>query len=261
MRVAQGFFTRWNFPNCLGAIDGKHISIRPPHDSGSYFFNYKGTHSIVLLAVCDANLEFLYVDIGANGRVSDGGVWNNSDLCLRIANNTAGLPTDKLIPGSDRMVPYVFVADDAFQLQRHIMKPFPHQNQTPQERIFSYRLSRARRTVENAFGILSNRFRVFLTPISLSPGKVVKVVLACTALHNYLRRDFGSQYTPEGAVDSEDFRRATIIPGDWRMAPQLLELQRCGSGSTTIGNNIRTQYMDYFNAEGAVQWQYRMANV
>ncbi|XP_066983822.1 uncharacterized protein [Macrobrachium rosenbergii] len=99
MRVAQGFFTRWNFPNCLGAIDGKHILIRPPQDSGSYFFNYKGTHSIVLLAVCDANLEFLYVDIGANGRVSDGGVWNNSDLCRRIANNTAGLPTDKHVPG------------------------------------------------------------------------------------------------------------------------------------------------------------------
>ncbi|XP_076040728.1 uncharacterized protein LOC143025007 [Oratosquilla oratoria] len=40
MCVAQGFFTRWNFPNCLGAIDRKHISIRPPQDSGSYFFNY-----------------------------------------------------------------------------------------------------------------------------------------------------------------------------------------------------------------------------
>ena len=76
-----------------------------------------------------------------------------------------------------------------------------------------------------------------------------------------LKRDFGSQYTLQGAVDSEDFHRGTIIPGDWRVAQQLLELLRCGSGSTTIGNNIRTQYMNYFNAEGAVQWQSRMANV
>lgn len=136
MRVAQGFFTRWNFPNCLGAIDGKHILIRPPQDSGSYIFNCKGNYRIVLLAVCDANLEFLYVDIGANGRVSDGEVWSNSALCHHIATNTACLLTDGIVQGSDRILPYVFVADDAFQLQRRIMKPFAHKNQTRQERIF-----------------------------------------------------------------------------------------------------------------------------
>ncbi|XP_063858640.1 uncharacterized protein LOC135099899 [Scylla paramamosain] len=67
MRVAHGFKTWWNFPNCVEAIDGKHILIRPPPDSGSYFYNYKGSHSIVLMAICDANCEFLYVDIGCNG--------------------------------------------------------------------------------------------------------------------------------------------------------------------------------------------------
>ncbi|XP_037773132.1 putative nuclease HARBI1 [Penaeus monodon] len=225
-----GIFYKMELPNLSRSHRWKTLSIRPPRDSGSYFFNYKGTHSIVLLAVCDANLEFIYVDIGANGRVSDGGVWNNSDLCRRIANNTAGLPTDKHVLGSDRILPYVFVADDAFQLQRHILKPFHTKTKHDRKEFFLIDFPRAKRTVENASGILTNRFRVFLTPISLSPGKIEKVVLACTALHNYLRRDFGSHYTPK-----------------------LLELQRCGSGSTTIGNNIRTQYMDYFNAERAVQ--------
>ena len=85
--VAEGFERRWNFPYCLGAIDGKHINIVPPPNHGSYFFNYKGTHSIVLMAVANSNYEFIYVDVGRNGRASDGGVWGNCSLAALISEN------------------------------------------------------------------------------------------------------------------------------------------------------------------------------
>ena len=62
---------------CIDAVDGKHIKIIPPPGSGSTFYNYKGDFSIVLLAAVDANLKFIYVDIGTKGRISDGGVWAN----------------------------------------------------------------------------------------------------------------------------------------------------------------------------------------
>lgn len=245
--MADGFQTRCNFPNCLGAIDGKHILIRPPGGSGSYYYNYKGSHSIVLMAICDANSEFLYVDVGANGRISDGGVWDNSPMSNRIANGTAGLPPDKILPGSERLLPFVFVADDAFPLQRHIMKPFSHNNQSTRELIYSYRVSRARRTVENAFGMLANRFRVFLSPINLPPDSVEMVVLACTSLHNFLRRDEIHNYLqPEGCLLFDDHQRAT---------PNLIALQRLGRNITNEVKHIQDQYMEFFNEEGAVPWQ------
>ena len=80
--VAGEFEERWKFPNCIGAIDGKHIVMKRPINSGLYFFDYKGTFSVVLLALVNADYKFIFIDVSCNGRISDGGVFRpKHEIC------------------------------------------------------------------------------------------------------------------------------------------------------------------------------------
>ena len=131
-------------------------------NSGSYYFKYKGMFSIVLLGLVDADYKFIYVDIWCNGQISDGRVFRNSTLSSALKENKLNIPRPRIVGDRENLLPYVVVADDTLPLQQHIMKPYSSRNLTNEQRIFNYRLSRVRRTVENAFGILDNRFGVFL---------------------------------------------------------------------------------------------------
>lgn len=90
---------------------------------------------------------------------------------------------------------YVVVGDDGFSLGKHMMKPYSRAPmlQDADKRTFNYCLSKARRTCENAFGIISNIFRIFFTPINLKPGTIDLVIVVCCCLHNMLRDDYLSK--------------------------------------------------------------------
>lgn len=114
----------WQFPHTLGAIDGKHIRIKAPPNSGSDFFNYKGFFSIVLLAVVNANGKFIYVDVGGNGRASDVVVFKNSTLHKAMKEGKLLLPSDKPLPGQVAKTSHYFIGDDIFGLDRHMLKAY-----------------------------------------------------------------------------------------------------------------------------------------
>lgn len=242
--VMTAFEKNWNFPNCVGAVDGKHVCITKPKKSGSIYINYKKTFSIILMAVVDASYKFLYIDVGAAGSEGDAGVWQTTPLRDAILKSKAGLPGQvKVASAPDLLLPPVLVGDDAFPIGNNLMKPYGGATLTQEQRIFNYRLSRARRVVENAFGILSNRFRCLLSTINAQPERVTKIVTAACVLHNFLSCDL--LCTPEARLEDG----------------ALFGLTASRGRSNAVGASVREKMCTFFNNRGAVSWQNDSAHV
>lgn len=101
----------WNFDNCIEAVDGKHITLPKPEHSGSYYYSYKGTHSIVLVAIVNANHELIMINVGTNDRVSDGGVIIKIKFQNMFENNQLQIPESEELPNFNKKMPFVFVCD------------------------------------------------------------------------------------------------------------------------------------------------------
>lgn len=240
--IAADFDKNANFPNCIGAVDGKHIRICSPPNSESLFFNYKGYNSIVLLAIADSKYRFIHVDIGAYGKKSDSTVFHNTKLYDLLMRGNLPTPISRPLPGFQQPVPFVFVGDEAFSISNNVMCPYSGKHLSVKQRVFNYRLSRARRYVECTFGILANKWRTFHRPINVSYDFAIDIVKACCILHNFVLNRNGLETPVEMVIyDSE-----------------LLSLQqRLNIGSQVVSANIiRNEYSDYFTSEvGALSWQ------
>lgn len=259
-KLANWFELRWNFPHCIGSIDGKHVVIQCPLHSGSEFFNYKGTFSIVIMVLCDGDYCITYANIGAQGRISDGGVFQNTDLFRKFEKKEMNLPNPAPLQNGGPTIPYVIVGDNGFALKDYLMVPFRGDHDAGSiKRIFNYRLSRARRTIENVFGIMSAVFRVLRKPILLEPNKARTVVQTCLLLHNFLRRSSNSRnsYSPPGTFDSHE--HGNLIPGSWRRdndpRTSLLPFPSVGRRTAKNPEAIRKAFADYFMTDGKVEWQ------
>lgn len=235
------------------------VMIAPPN-AGSIFYNYKGTHSIILMGIADAEYKLLYVDVGRNGKCNDGGVFNRCTFAQAMDTDQLGLPSLKPLPGRTLPMPYVLVADDAFALRTNVLKPYSQRGLQMVQRVFNYR--RARRFIENVFGIMSARFRVLRKPIHLDAEKSKKVVLACCVLHNYLMTTNQRKYAPGNPFDRYN-DNGELIPGDWRRdvdaeGGSMFPLYRPRANPVISAKDIRNEFTAYFIEEGELEWQYKM---
>ncbi|XP_064470075.1 uncharacterized protein LOC135384820 [Ornithodoros turicata] len=259
--VADQFSALWQYPHCIGELDGKHVVIMPPPKTGAMYRNYKGTFSVVLMDLVDAELNFLYVDIGRKGRMNDSGVWNSCNLRVKLESSPSVLPQPQVLPHSSMSAPYVIVCDEGFGLNNYLMRPYPARELSTDARISKYR---ARRTAEKAFGVLCSRWQIFRAPLRHSPERATAIIKATIALHNYLQtqRTTRPLYLPPEIVDVEDIATGTVRPGSWRQAVSnhgaMRPLQRPGGNCSNSAKAVRELYTQYFSNEGQVGWQWKM---
>ena len=204
----------------------------------------------------DAHYKFIYVDVGAKGKENDSSVFLQ-DLVLVLL---CGMPPSQfqiphLLLNSENLFQFIFVGDEAFPLQKNLMRPYPrYSSLTTQQRIFNYRLSRARRVVENAFGIMSVKFRILRSSINCKLDTMDHIVKATCVLRNFLITTNSSRYSLSIVVDREV--DGNIIPGTWRNS-SFLQPSGNLSGNAASPNaiQVRIMFMEYFSGPGAVPWQ------
>jgi len=201
----------------------------------------------------------MYVDVGCQGRISDGGVFKNTTLYKKLENRVSNIPNPCVlqIPYAVK-VPYMILGDKAFALNDYTLTPFMGNpdNGSP-ERIFNYRHSRARRVVENAFVILSAVFRVLRKPMLLQPDVAAKVTMTTIYLHNFLRSRTSSEvYTPPGSLDTEN--NGEIVNGRWiseQPMTSMLAIRNVPRRTSEHAKNTRLHIASHFIFNDVLPWQ------
>ena len=190
--VVQGFLEKWQFLHCCGALDGKHCTVQKPPKTGSLFWNYKRTFSIVLMALVDSDYKYIMVDVGAAGLEGDSNTFRNSAFRQQFMANRILFPLLENLPSTTTKAPFVLIGDEAFLGEMQLLKPYSKKTKTVSEKtkaVFNYRLSHACMCVECSFGILSSRFRFLFWCMTLSLGVATSMIKATCVLHNFLLKD------------------------------------------------------------------------
>lgn len=164
------------------------------------------------------------------------------------------------MPGRNTAVPYVVLADDAFALKPYILKPFPGRSLSVIKRLANYRISRGRRTIENAYGIMSTRYRLLFTSILFDAEKTKHITKAICALHNFHMMRLDPTYAPR--ADLVNTQTGEIVEGAWHdetdtafgvgLRRRNLDQDRDRQLNAI---DVRNEFMAFFTEEGQVPWQ------
>lgn len=208
------------------------------------------------MAISDANYCFLMLDIGAEGRQSDGGIFRKSEIGIGFENMTMALPKPTQVEVNGPELPYVLVADEAFALTPYMMRPFPRSKHLDvKKKVFNYRLSRARRVVESAFGLLAARWRIYRKPINTSLNTAIKIIQATTVLHNYVIQHEKTLLPVERIYSKNNIEDTNLIYAGAFSEINALNKNLYGQYAA----QVRNHYADFFMNAGAVEWQWDKA--
>lgn len=225
LQVIQCYEEKWGFPMCVGAIDGTHIPISAPTESHTDYVNRKGRHSIIMQAVVDCYYLFRDIVVGWPGSVHDARVLSNSGIFKKANANELFLGVQSKQIG-DLYIPPLIVGDPAYPLLSWLMKPYPENVNTPRiERVFNYKLSRARMTAENTFGRWKGRFIRFTKKVDMQASSLCTIVAASCILHNICEVQ-NNEFLPHWELEQAQEEPA-VVPINNENARDAVDIRGC----------------------------------
>lgn len=274
-RIANEFSRKWSLPNCLGAVGCKTMQLEAPADPGPYFMSEN--HRISIVALCDANYCFTVAEVNYLGSLGDkSNVFKESFLNKFILNNAAVVPPPSKLPKSksDQQFNYFAVGGgNNYPLKENFLTPYAKASLSDKDeklryerRIFNYRLSRASRVVDNAFGVLAFRWQRLQKRLSVSPqspADVVTLVQACICLHNFLMKTRTSNNNGMGTFgDSFGPNDRLSKPGRWRRddSPFTDTCTRGNGNATPAAREHRDMLSKYLSYENTLTYQVANSN-
>jgi hypothetical protein len=244
--LLAAFHQRFRIPCIVGAVDGSLIPMRKPSaiqaggDTAAYWC-YKGHVASLLLAVCDANGSFWYINAGSPGSAGDAGLWSRCRLNSLIEEGlfkkiSITLQTEE----GEFTVHPCLVGDSAFPLNASLLKAYGDPRRGEQQEFedsgmaeFNRRVLGARKKIEQAFGMLKGRFVYAARNLFWKcPAFNRDAVMVCCGLHNlFLERNVA--YNVAWDQNVEDMRLEQLANGV--ALPRMTVHERCA----TAGRNVR----------------------
>lgn len=234
LKIADKFYEKTKFPNCLGSICSKYVKVLVPKSKESEFDRHQKYFATAILAIVDSDMSFIDISVGVLGNSNDNFLVK-STIGRKITKKLYDIPESKLLPGSTTpLIPYVFVSKDS--LNTNIMKAF---SKTTDEKklIFNRRLEKAHAISETCLRIVANKWRVFRRGIGHHSYAEPTIKTICI-LHNFILKKEGMK------IDEVE---SWVLDG----------VPSCGMRGTTSANLVRDYFAGYFvSSQGSVPWQY-----
>ncbi|CAN7942634.1 unnamed protein product [Ixodes pacificus] len=203
--LAKDFEEISGFPGVVGCVDGSYIGIRCPDNKvKSTYVNRHDKTSLTLQGICDHRRRFVDVFTGPPSKIHDSRIYKLSFV-------------SRIIPFLCCMGKYHLLGDAAYPLRETLVTPFrDYGTLTNQQKSFNTKLSSTRVLIENAFGLLKQRFRQLINLEFPTVRRMSTFIIACCVLHN-LCIDAGDSEIRDAEV--EELRRQELLKEDSRGSP------------------------------------------
>lgn len=170
------------FKDCIGALDGTHIPVRPPSRNADAYRGRKMEPTTNVLAICNFHMKFIYAYVGVPGRAHDSKVLTH---CARYEASFPHPPTGKY-----------YLVDSGYSTRtgylgphrrvRYHFGPFVTGGPpTNMREFFNIKHSDVQSMIERTFGVWKAKWRILdRKHPKYGLTKWVKIVTATMAIHN-----------------------------------------------------------------------------